>query len=419
MIVNKDQLKLISAWQSKLSDECIDVIVENGCIDEEGDKLPEEVEIDEIVLSFPDDIEYTRIPTEDFFAYMSELGSMRCIGNCIVRTDHIIQAVISSTRMGYTSFENLLCASRFKGEGVDVSVVKNPFLVGVFNARKGNYEEDFGIGACEPYTALEIRLDGLMDDISIKKLIDQVCFYLTDIFDIAIYPWEGVDVDKMYEHMDEYYSDDGQIKEEERQIRSVDIVSLPRYSPLLRMFRQAKGVDDPEIMFLHYYKIIEYISPVVARRVAYEQLNKRLDMLPAVKRNYEYLDSIISVTKKYYKDLRDDSLAQSVIESCVDVLPLYELMPERLRRQIKASLKLQKDDLTNDDLSEEQLRGLQRMIASIVYSTRNSIVHAKSNYVVTGNEIKEEELSEGNKVMEVIARAIINWDQRQPEGFSA
>jgi hypothetical protein len=129
------------------------------------------------------------------------------------------------------------------------------------------------------------------------------------------------------------------------------------------------------------------------------------------------LDSILKLSKKYDTDRRDDSLALSVIESCVDVVPLFKMIPERLRKDIKSILKFRVDSLTDDDVSEEQLSGLQKQIATMIYNTRNSIVHAKSNYTVTGKEILLEELSDANDMMDVIARSIINWNIRQPEGF--
>ena len=156
---------------------------------------------------------------------------------------------------------------------------------------------------------------------------------------------------------------------------------------------------------------------MVARKVAYERLNKRLDLLPSVERDHEFLDSILLLSKKYDTDRRDDTLATSVIESCVDVVPLFGMLPERIRKTLKGVLKFQKDSLTDDDVTEEQIKGLQKQIASIIYDTRNSIVHAKSNYTPTGKEIHIDELPQVNYVMAVIARSIINWNIRQPEGF--
>ncbi len=184
-------------------------------------------------------------------------------------------------------------------------------------------------------------------------------------------------------------------------IDSVDISALPEYTPLLKMYK-AKCVTDPEIQFLQYYKIIEYVSPVVARSVAYDHLNRRLDLLPAVRRDHTYLDSILAVARKYDNDMRDDSLAQAVIETCTDVLPLYGMLPQRLRKRVKATVKLQKDSLSDEDVTDEQLRQLQWQVASILYATHNRIVHAKSNYEATGYELKENEMEEANNLINTI-----------------
>lgn len=256
-----------------------------------------------------------------------------------------------------------------------------------------------------------------MDDSVIQELVEKICFYLTDVLDVAVYPWSGHDISEIYDRMDEYFEEDDDNEESEDGDVIIGDNELPEYTPLLKMYRQAAGVEDPEIQFLQYYKIIEYVSPVVARFVAYEQLNKKLDLLPAIKRDYKFLESIISVVQKYDKDMRDNALAASVIENCVDVLPLYEMLPERLRKIVKGDVKLQKDSLTCVEVSDVQLRGIKGNIATILYATRNSIVHAKSNYEVTGNEMTAEELPTGNEIMKIIARSIINWNQRQVEGF--
>ena len=417
MKINIEQLKCIRTLLTSLADDNIDAEWDGYLNDEDDNDLPDEIELDEIRLSFPDDQDYCHISPDDFLLYMNDIASIRRVGDTIVRTNHIVQAVISSSRMGYTGFESELSLFSFVGEGLTASVVKMPFLVGVMNAHEGRYTEDFGFGACEPYTAIEIRLTEEKDEEYLKNLIEQICFYLTDKIGVAIYPWEGPDINELYNRMDEYYDETDESEKDVNEDTAIEVKMLPPYSPLLKMFRQAKGVDDPEIQFLQYYKIIEYVSPVVAKLVAYDHLNRRLDLLPSVNRNFKYLDSILDVVRKYDKDLRDDSLAEAVIVNCVDVVPLYEFLPQRMLKKVKGELKLQKDVLTDIDVNEEQVRGLQHKIATILYATRNSIVHAKSNYEETGNELSLDELEEGNRILEVIVRSIINWNQRQAEGF--
>ncbi len=416
--MTKEQLKECQKYIEQLAEYGIDLAESDGYIDNEKyDELPDEMEIEDITLSFPDDQDYYSISPENFLEYMREINSLKKESE-IVRTDTIIQVAISSARMGYTGFEDRLTSYSFAGDGINVAIVKRPFLVGVINAKEGRYEEDFGLGATEPYTAIEIRTTEKKGLAFHRKLVEQICYFLTEKLGVAVYPWEGPDIDEIYDTMDEYYEgseEEGVSTDEESE--EVKIDSLPEYTPLLKMFRQAKGIEDPEIRFLQYYKMIEFVSPVAAKLVAYEHLNKRLDLLATVHRDYKYLDSIVSLVRKYDKDMRDDSLALAVIENCVDPVPLYEMIPQRMRKIVKAKLKLQKDALTDGDVSEEQLRGLQKQLAAILYATRNSIVHAKSNYEMTGNELLESEIEEANDMMTVIAHSIINWNQRQAEGF--
>lgn len=418
MKIGIEDLKQIQGWLKTLSEYGIDLSESDGYLDEEDySELPDEMEIEDVPLEFPDDQEVTVLPTEDFVTYMSEMDKIRRVGDCIVRTDHVIQIVVNSNRLGYYGFDDRLYSMKFRGENLDAEIIESPFLVGVMNAKEGRYDEDFGIGSCYSYTAIEITTKEVLDDSAIQELVEKICFYLTDFLDVAIYPWSGHDISEIYNRMDEYYDEDDDKEKSENGDVIIDDDKLLGYTPLLKMYRQAVGIDDPEIQFLQYYKIIEYVSPVVARFVAYEQLNKKLDLLPSIKRDFKYLESIISVVHKYDKDMRDNALAASVIENCVDVLPLYEMLPERVRRIVKGTVKLQKDSLTCADVSDEQLRGIKGNIAAILYSTRNSIVHAKPNYEVTGNEMTVEELSTGNEIMKIIARSIINWNQRQAEGF--
>lgn len=421
MKVSIEQLKEIQSYLEMLSNDGIDMPDEGGYLGEKDyDELPDEMEIDEICLDFPDDQEVFGIEPEPFLEYMREIKTLRRVDGVIVRTDHIIQATISSTRVGFTSFEEAITSYTFGGDGIDVSIIKQPFLVGVLNAKEGRYNEDFGFGACEPYTAIEIRIEEGIDELNVNELIERICFYLTDKTGAAVYPWEGPDFKELDDIMSEEYDEDEEYEDEtspEDENENVELSSLPHFSPLLKMYRQAKEANDPEIQFLQYYKMIEYVSPVVAKSVAYEHLNKRLDMLPRISRDHKYLDSILAVARKYDKDLRDDTLALAAIENCVDVVPLYDMLPKRMLKKVKGTLKLQKDTLTDEDINDEQLMGLQKQIAGILYSTRNSIVHAKSNYEETGNELKEDELVEANDMMDVIAHSIINWNERQPEGY--
>ena len=385
--------------------------------DEDEEEIPDEFEDEEIALDFPQDYDSVSYGSEEFLDYMSDVDSLEEVDKTTVRTNHIRQTVISSRYQGWDMFEEKLRSFSFDGDFYTVKIVSNPFLVGLVNAKNGNCDQDYGVYCCLEYTALELKYK---DERRLKKeeedqLLERITFFLTKELGTAVFISEVIDINKKYD----YYSvveDDEDEENDKSSDTIVKVIDLMAYNPMMKLYKQALAAEDEEIKFLQYYKIIEYISPIVAKLTAYDKLNKRLDLLATSGRNHEYLDSIFSVTRKYDQDLKDDYLAISVIQTCVDVLPLWQFVPERLRKQIRKNLSLQKDSL-DDNISDEQLASLQKQIARMLYSTRNSIVHAKSNYEPNGYELEVNELEDGNKMMDMITMSIIQWNERQPESY--
>lgn len=64
----------------------------------EYEELPDEIEIDEVSLIFPDDQDIFCIEPEKFLSYMEEIQKLRSEDRIIIRTDHIVQAKISSAK---------------------------------------------------------------------------------------------------------------------------------------------------------------------------------------------------------------------------------------------------------------------------------------------------------------------------------
>ena len=414
MLINKSQLETIRNYLSVLSKFGIDYEDLDGYLDEEEyDEIPDEIEFNSICLLFPDDQERYEISLEDFLSYMAEIDSLVEVGQTGVRTAHYRQVLISLPSFIYVDYDDRLHSYCFKGEGYEVSIVDKPFLIGVDNAQKGRYDEDLGSGCTDYYTAIEIKYsDTPIEESQENELIERILYYLTIELKTAV---------SVLSFPEFYYSDNELDEDTTPETRSTDntvnVSDIQAYSPLMTLYRQAKRVEDPEIQFLQYYKVIEQVSPVVARLVAYERLNKRLDLLSSMPRDFKFLDSIFAITRQYDYDQKDEALAFSVLQICVDLVPLYGMIPKKQRKHIKAELHLAKEEISDVDLSEEQLKSLQRQFAKMLYSTRNSIVHAKANYVPSGLEFYRDDLPQVNEIMDIIAVSIINWNARQPEGF--
>lgn len=385
--------------------------------DEDEEEIPDEFEDEDIVLDFPQDYDGVSYSSEEFLDYMSDIDSLVEVDKTTVRTNHIRQTIISSRYQGWDLFEGKLRSFGFDGDFYTVNIVSNPFLIGLVNAKNGNCDQDYGVYCCLEYTALELKYK---DERRLLKeeedqLLERITFFLTKALGTAVYISEVIDMNQKYD----YYSvveDDDEEENDNSSDTIVKVSDLMAYNPMMKLYKQALAAEDEEIKFLQYYKIVEYISPIVAKLTAYDKLNKRLDLLATSARNHEYLDSIFSITRKYDQDMKDDYLAISVIQTCVDVLPLWQFVPERLRKQIRKNLSLKGDSL-DDTISDEQLASLQKQIARMLYSTRNSIVHAKSNYEPNGYELKGDELEVGNKMMDMITMSIIQWNERQPESY--
>lgn len=409
--MDKDKRVLIEKYLEKLEE---DYRVTHDWDPVSGDPGKEGDEPDEISLEFPDDAYNAYYGIEEFLDYMSDIDTFQEIDKTTSRTDHIRQTVLYFRYNGFEQYEDRLLSYSFIDTDYTVRIVKQPLLIGMANSLNGNSDEDLGLGCTEPYIALELKYTGKTRLTKDKedRLFERITFFLTKELKTSIYVTTVRDVRATWDEV--YFEDED---EEDNAMTKIKVIDLIGYSPMLKLYKQALATEDQEIRFLQFYKIIEYISPVVAKMEAYDKLNKRLDMLASSERDYKYLDSLFSITRKYDTDVKDDYLAISVIQKCVDVIPLWEHLPEKLQKQIRSNLQIQGKEISDENVKDEQLTSLQIQIANILYSTRNNIVHAKSNYIPTGLELQGEDLIEGNTMMDKITMSIIQWNERQPEAY--
>lgn len=368
--------------------------------------------LESITVNFPDEFDFIDYSIDDFCEYMKEaVESFEEVDNSTVRTKRIRQTIIDSEYRDWYLFEDKVQSYTFEGEGYKAKVMSNPFLIGLFNSKKGNFDDDYGVYPCSRYLAVELKYDEAptMSIDEEDNLIEKILYYLTQKLGVSIYRSAVVDAYDVREELDE---EKFEAKEEH-----INVGSLVSYTSLTRMYMQAISARDDEIRFLYYYKIIEYISPIVAKLNAYDKLNKRLDLLAQTERDYKYLESIFSISRKYDNDVKDDFLCASVILECVDAVPLMEMLPDRLQKLYKHNLGLNNKEWSDENLSEEQITSYHKQLASSLYSTRNSIVHAKSNYQGTGNEFRAEEMKTANMIMDIITSSIIQWNERQAEVY--
>ena len=177
----------------------------------------------------------------------------------------------------------------------------------------------------------------------------------------------------------DYYDIDDEDQERNTKV-NYGVNDLMSYTKAMDYFSKAIEIEDQEIKYLHFYKIIEYFSPVASKKSAYNLLNLRLDALKIKNRDQKYLESIFQLTRDYDTSLKDKELATTILRECVDSLELFEILPNSIQQRIKKRFHLQKDvDVTALNATEKD--EIDKEIGQMLYSTRNQIVHAKSNYI--------------------------------------
>ena len=380
-----------------------------------------EYEIDDsgcimINVSMTDECDTKRLSVDSFLDYMSDLRTLRRVDKTTVRTKHIRQTVIDTTNHGSEYIALLLSKYVYVGQNFEVNVVNNPFLVGLYNAKEINCDDNYMIWPCSGYLAIEIKY---LNDSRLAKqdedlVIRRVLYDLTKKVGVAVFVSEILDVNELADEAELEYS----VSSVHITKTTIDINTLPKSIEMLDLYRQAKEILNSKLAFLHYYKIIEYVSPAVAKKKAIEKITIQINQPSTVARDYHYMNNILNIASQYRDDQKDDSLMKIVIEECLDLKPELIHIPDSLIKQIRNNIGIAEGvDLTAVLLDDNKESSLIKQVASIIYSTRNSIVHAKSNYMETGWECPKDSLPELNKMMDTFALKMIEWNEAQPENI--
>ena len=297
----------------------------------------------------------------------------------------------------------------FTSETLKISFVKNPFYIGVAAVDQGIADDNYCITPCSRYVAAEIEYfenNHLAENEEIRVL-KQFLHTVSVETGIALKLGQFFFFDYDYYDIDE---DDGN--------RNISITygreDLLFYTKAMDYFSKAVEIEDEEIKYLHFYKIIEYFSPVASKKNAYNMLNLRLDALRVKSRDQKYLESIFQLTRDYDTSLKDKELATTVLRECADSLELFDVLPQSTQQQIKKRLHLQKEILS---LNPSEKEVIDKEIGQILYSTRNQIVHAKSNYRPTGYECNTDDMEQLNVFMKKLCQCLIIWNNRQPAEY--
>lgn len=393
MKVSSKNIKTIKARLERLYDEFnIDPL----------DKFNEpKIGDEDVFIQYPDDNLEEGISVEDFLDYTSDLDHLVKEDDSTVRMGRISQTIVSIDNYRY---DYLVPDITYEDDFLSLEIISNPVLIGLIASKERIYNEDFGVYPCSLYTAVELRYktEERYTKEQEEELIKRFLYHIASKYDVSI------DVSAF----DSWEDITGEEKPEPYQLKVDELVP---YSEAMEYYSNALRIFDPDIQFHHLYKIIEHFSPIVSKKMAYERLNQKLDTLSVVSRDYQYLDSLLELAKHYEVSLKDKELCKTVLTECVDVVPIFGLLPERVQNEILKRCSIKEPDLNKSSLQE--ISKIKNDLGEVIYNTRNRIVHAKSNWGASEKACACKDMEEMNEFMKALAQCLIVWNGRQPKEF--
>lgn len=352
---------------------------------------------EKIYLETPEDniFDEEGISVVEFLNYTESIKELIKIDNTSVRCGRFRQTIV------YEGDTFVKCYPTLQIDEYKLSIVYQPFFIGIIALQEGYDKEN----PYSFYTAVELEYTGekRMTEREESLLIKRY------LYDVAAKLGYSVMIDTFHNWPD-FTKEDESICKYKNQVLNIN--DIPPYTKAMDYYIEALESMNADIQFLSFYKVLEYFSPTVSRKAFYEKMNKRLDAISVIGRSYEDLNEVFELVNKYNTSLEDREIPNTILSNCVDIEPLLEFLPQWVRNKLGAENKTNKQKNNYDRFVD-----INSMLGSVLYSTRNRIVHAKTNFRSNGNECPEEYMEELNVFMNKLCQCIFVWNGRQADNY--
>ncbi|MFH0755904.1 MAG: hypothetical protein V2B15_01285 [Bacteroidota bacterium] len=370
-----------------------------------NEMIEEEENIETIDIFFPGEQEYAYIEIDEFLRYSIELPSFEIVNKGYIKTQLYRYYIVSANDSnqdymirGFYEFESL------KVEGLQVRLVSESFFVGLAATHLEIFDKDYW-GTYSQYLAIEVQYDDITKVLSPEEEMGFVHSYLFELADTL-----GIAL-AFSEISDPKYDYDDMIEEAEETI-NMSLRALEPYNEGMKFYVSAVQIQDPEFKFLNFYKVLEHFSPVAINIEANELMRKKLDAPKSALEDGDFIRSIFDLANSVRDRFNDEDLILSSFSNCFDFVGLFRLLPESIKKIIRKQVGI--NELLYS--TEKQKILLASNIAGrIIYKTRNKVVHAKSNFRPTGDELSSSEYIELNAFMKEASSQAIRWYSRLPK----
>jgi hypothetical protein len=181
----------------------------------------------------------------------------------------------------------------------------------------------------------------------------------------------------------------------------------PGIQDLMILFNEAASIGQVEYAVLGYTKVVEYVAATVVKQRAHQAIRTRLLSPAALRPDASFIEDFCALIEDQRTFQKDSEAIRLTIETCCDAPQLASAAPSHL-----ASLRA----VTDISKPEERRDGLKKL-AECISSTRNQIVHAKTNFTPKGAECPEDQLPALRDCLSIAAQQVIRWFADVPESF--
>jgi hypothetical protein len=372
-----------------------------------------EEDIDEFVerdyevpgFPFPGEQDNTEVSTEYFLQIADEIPTIQLINNSIVKTEHYRYYIVDATDTNQEYFLRNYHNFKLKlNEKIEIDLVSENFIVGLAATGTGEYDNDY-YGTISPYSAIEIKYntkDAILDTEKELELVKAYIFEIADSTGLALTFSEIRN--PVYDYED--------IQEEAESQQGNKLREIESYNEGMRLFVSAIQIQEEELKFLNFYKILEHFAPIAVNIEANELMRKKLDAPKCQFENGDFIRSIFDLAKSMREKFNDEDLIKSTFLNCFDFVGLFEILPDSIKTKVKKQINEKHIDYSID---KQKITTASNMVGKIIYSTRNKVVHAKANFETTGNECDVSDLYRLNEFMKEACSQTIRWYNRQPQ----
>jgi hypothetical protein len=360
-------------------------------------------DINSVSIYFPGD-EDTEISIDEIIELSEDIKTIEVVDSGHIKTVNKTYYIVSAND---EFFEHSLCEYHSlklsPKKGVEIKLLNESLIIGLVATKLEQYDSDYS-RTYSGFTAIEITYKQPSDRLSNEKeleLVNSFIFEIADSTDMALSKSE------IYCPTLDYIDIEDNVEKIE------ELRPLVPSNEGMKYFTSAIQIDDLELKFLSFYKVLEHFSPISLKIEAYELMRKKLDTPRASFDNGDYIKSIFDLANSTLGRFGDEDLIKSAFLGCFDFIGLFEKLPEKIKNNIKKQIKVQVIDYS---LDPQKIITASNIAAKIIYKTRNSVVHAKSNFGGSKDDINiSNELDELNRFMKEASSQAIRWYSRLPE----